>query len=1012
MHLKSLDINGFKSFAEPTHLDFQPPKEGSNSITAIIGPNGSGKSNIADAVRWVMGEQSLKQLRGKKSHDIIFAGSAGKGSMGASTVTMTLDNSDHRAPIDYEELVITRRLYRSGESEYIVNGNTVRLIDLQILLAQAQFGQGSYAVIGQGMIDHLLLQSAEERKDFFDEAVGIKEFQLKRHHALLKLHHTKENIAQGQLVLQEVEPRLRLLKRQVHKLEQRQEVELKLREWQERYYYTLYHEFSEKILHLQKELKKVDEDYHLESLRVTAAQDELSTLAHEAGREQVFRELQDAYQRLMKERTEAEKDLAVLSGKLQTEFSRAGKHNVGWIENKVGELQRQKHALGEELAAESELLKKYRVELSELVSDLACTEREKIRLQRGQTEGEKQLYDLKQGHHEMALEGLKAVQSIITERGRFPGTVYGMVAQLADVEEKFRVALEVAAQSHMASIVVETDRVAEACIAFLKDQQLGVATFLPLNTIRPRAIPQDIQEMLKVKGVYGLATELVQFKSLFTHIFSYVFGSTLIVHDIDVARRIGIGRVRMVTLEGDLIEVSGSMKGGFRRRRERGIHFSQKGGESGYHEVEALEKELTETVEELHTLEKQYSTLQAKRMESETNERVQAQKITLLEERQRELLRELSTLEQERALSSMDSAEYGQLMKEFARDRDKLAAHIDALIKKTADAEEKIVAFHEDEEDKRNRIFNVQDTLRHAQDALQQVAARRNELQMEMVKLETHEEDVEQELFDQLKIGAGALKDKGVEPFGPGAFDGAKVEIEKLKYTLSLIGGIDEEVMTEYTETKDKYEHLTSELQDLDKAYADLEELIAELDALMKKKHVQTFAKMQKEFARYFKLLFDGGKAELVEVYGEEEVEDVQDVGNVVTDENVEDEGTEEKKRGRKILRGIEVQACPPGKKITNIQALSGGEKTLTSIALVCAILHVNPPPFVMLDEVEAALDEANTLRFTKILHELSRQSQFVIITHNRVTMHAADVLYGVTMGEDGMSKLVSVRMK
>lgn len=1006
MHLKSLDINGFKSFAEPTHLEFQPPRDGANSITAIIGPNGSGKSNIADAVQWVMGEQSLKQLRGKKSHDIIFAGSAGKGSMGAATVTMTLDNSDHRAPIDYEELVITRRLYRSGESEYIVNGNTVRLIDLQILLAQAQFGQGSYAVIGQGMIDHLLLQSAEERKDFFDEAVGIKEFQLKRHHALLKLHHTKENIVQAELVLQEVEPRLRILKRQVHKLEQRQEVELKLREWQERYYYTLHHEFAQKLESITRELKKVDDIYRADQSRMTAAQDELSALAHEAGGEQ-FRELQDTYQRLMKERTEAEKDLAVLSGKLQTEFSRAGKHNVGWIENKVGELQRQKHALAEELGAESELLKKYRSEFSELISELARAEREKIRLQRAQTEGEKQLYDLKQGHHEMALEGLKAVQAIITERGRFPGTVYGMVAQLADVEEKFRVALEVAAQSHMASIVVETDHVAEACIAFLKEQQLGVATFLPLNTIRPRAIPQDINELLKVKGVYGLATELVQFKSIFADIFSYVFGSTLIVHDIDVARRIGIGRVRMVTLEGDLLEVSGSMKGGFRRRRERGIHFSQKGGEGGYREVEALEKELTETVEELQKVEKEFSLFQEQRVGAETNERVQAQKITLLEERQRELLREISALEQERALSSMDSIEYSQLMKEFTRDREKLAAHIETLAKKIAEAEKKVVAFHEDEERKRERIFKVQDTLRHAQDALQQVAARRNELQMEMVKLETHEEDVEQELFDQLKIGAGALKDKGVEPFGPDALDDAKVEIEKLKYTLSLIGGIDEGVMVEYTETKGKYEHLTSELDDLSKAYADLEELIAELDALMKKRHAETFTKMQKEFARYFKLLFDGGKAELVEVYGEEE--EMQNAEFKMQNEGEEEEG--KRKRG-KILRGIEVQACPPGKKITNIQALSGGEKTLTSIALVCAILHVNPPPFVMLDEVEAALDEANTLRFTRILHELSRQSQFVIITHNRVTMHAADVLYGVTMGEDGISKLVSVKMK
>ncbi len=244
--------------------------------------------------------------------------------------------------------------------------------------------------------------------------------------------------------------------------------------------------------------------------------------------------------------------------------------------------------------------------------------------------------------------------------------------------------------------------------------------------------------------------------------------------------------------------------------------------------------------------------------------------------------------------------------------------------------------------------------------------------------------------------------------------DSAKNEIEKLKYTLSLIGGIDEEVLMEYEETKQKYDRLLSELDDLKKAVEDVSELIAELDTVMKKKHTQAFSKIKKEFSRYFEILFEGGKAELVEVYGEEDEEEAaelsQEAGVVEGGEDLSD--TAPKKKRKEILTGIEVTACPPGKKIKNIAALSGGERTLTSIALVCAILHTNPPPFVFLDEVEAALDEANTVRFNKILHELSTRSQFILITHNRATMHAANVLYGVTMGNDGVSKLLSVKLQ
>ena len=289
-------------------------------------------------------------------------------------------------------------------------------------------------------------------------------------------------------------------------------------------------------------------------------------------------------------------------------------------------------------------------------------------------------------------------------------------------------------------------------------------------------------------------------------------------------------------------------------------------------------------------------------------------------------------------------------------------------------------------------------------------------MQVAITKSQTHQEDLEQEVFSELREGVGVIIEKGSQYIEEDAIDQSKVEIEKLKYKLSLIGGIDEEVVGEYEETKERYDTLSMELDDLSKASSDLEKMITELDKLMKKKHKESFKKIKKEFSRYFKLLFEGGEAELAEIYGEDKVDeeemDVEAEGTGL-DLSVQpdDEDVVPKKRRRKILQGVEVYACPPGKKIKNITALSGGERTMTSIALLCAILHTNPSPFVLLDEVEAALDEANTFRFTKILNELSEQSQFIIITHNRVTMHAVDVLYGVTMGSDGMSKLVSVKL-
>ncbi|MFH0857369.1 MAG: AAA family ATPase, partial [Candidatus Magasanikbacteria bacterium] len=492
MYIKSITINGFKSFAEKTVLDFVGPKRGKNSITAIVGPNGSGKSNVSDAIRWVLGEQSMKQLRGKKSEDIIFSGSEYKGQLGSASVTMALDNTDKRIPIEYDEIVITRRIYRSGESEYVLNGNEVRLFDLQLLLAKGQFGQGSYSIIGQGMIDRLILQSTEERKNFFDEAVGIKEFQLKRHQAILKLIRTKEHVAQAEWLLGEISPRLKTLKRQVQKLEERQGIEVELREVQETYFSTIWSYNNAHIEGLKKELDSLTLTQKEQQTLLDEVQEELAHLARESSRER-FDELQKAYQDVMKQKGALEKERAMLLGKLQTEYSKAGKQNIGWIENKIGEVKNslkevelEKKRLQGELTEAKSHIKEKEIFLGNLLV-------EKTQLQNRVARLEQEILNATYQQSIQQFTGLRAVEEI-RSKGKSFGLVYGTVSELASVDPKYQTALDVAAGNNLSSLVVDTELTGENCIRYLREKQLGYATFLPISKIRGRFVAQDLYE--------------------------------------------------------------------------------------------------------------------------------------------------------------------------------------------------------------------------------------------------------------------------------------------------------------------------------------------------------------------------------------------------------------------------------------------------------------------------------------------------------------------------------------
>ncbi len=1010
MYLKRLEIKGFKSFAEKTVLDFLPYNNNRYSITAIVGPNGSGKSNVSDAIRWVMGEQSLKTLRGKKSEDVIFNGSEVKGQLSAAEVTMVLDNSSVVAGQpsavmpDFSEITVSRRLYRSGEGEYLINNNPVRLLDVHLFLAQAQFAQHSYSVVGQGTIDKLLTVTPAERKDFLDEASGIKEFQIKQHQAQLKLSRTKENLDQAQRLVEEVEPRLKILAKQVKKLEKRQEIEIELKSQQETYYASLFTANKAELDVIAQTLSQVEVDYRAVFGELDHVQNELATLAKASTRQEVFSQLQTQFQILMREKNDIERQLAIKDGQMRSEYGKEGKQNISWLDEKIHTLSSQYDALSAHISAMQLELEQSSVAVVEQKNILEQISAEKTRAQLKVADLEKQIFYDQSEHNYRQVSGLFAVQSILENKDRF-GTVYGLVAELGEVEEKYRLALEVAAGSYLSAVVVENEEVARLGIEFLRHNRLGTATFLPLNKIRPRSGDEAIDYILQMPGVIGLASDIIKYEDKFHTIFSFVFGQTVVVEDLMAAQKIGVGRARMVTLTGDVVEKTGAMKGGFKQIKKGSLGFS---GHVSWSQDKLVQSQAEVQLEKqkIADLEVRYEKTKEQLFAAESKKQIASSRLQLLEEEIKKAAEEKGSLEHERALYSADPAQIGALLAQLAAEKKVLEAQKIEKETEVAACADKINNFNREEEEKKQRVFSLQDLMQKKQQHLNEILAKRSDLKIEVAKLETKQDAIAEEV--RMELGVSVETVSQIHPSVLGREHMAQLldEIQKLKYQLSLIGGIDTEVVGEYEQTKERFDFLSDQISDLRSAFADLEKMILELDEIMKKKRAASFKKIRKEFDRYIKILFGGGDGDIYEVYGQTNEEDQVDAEtDLLAAEEV-------KPKQEKILTGIDISINPPGKKVKNINTLSGGERTLASIALICAILSYNPSPFVVLDEVEAALDEANTRRFAQIVSELSTRSQFIIISHNRVTMHAADALYGVVMNNDGISKLLSVKLE
>ena len=1179
MYLKALEIQGFKSFPEKTVLTF------GEDITAIVGPNGSGKSNISDAIRWVMGEQSTKALRGAKMEDVIFDGTQKRKGLGFAEVSLVIDNTGHLFDLEDSEVMITRRYYRSGESEYYINRRSVRLKDVNELFMDTGLGREGYAIIGQGKIDEILSVKSADRREVFEEAAGISRFRHRKEEAERKLARTDENLVRindkiDELGLQ-VEP-LRLQSEKARKfLILRDELRtLEVSVWMEQL--EKLRTTSIKVLadyenavrqkeEAQQEVERLyaaaegfaeqmrGKDVEADAIRFAISQVEADANECEnaisliknniqnnlENADRIRRELEAQEGRagsIAAQITERQERLKEISGEMDgirgqvaqktAEAEELGK-NAGTLAAELENL-RQKAELENSSAAEArallsalaaaaqelmdrdETVGQELIALEERLTEAAgnvrsvTDELEKAREERDglsniisgyemrlqsrkkkAADAEQKQVSLKMQENnlnsrihmlsemEKMYEGYsKAVKVVMSdaERGILHG-VHGPVAGLLHVPDQYAVAIETALGGAMQNIVVDSEEDGKAAIQHLKRRDAGRATFLPLSAIRSADFRDG--RVVDEKGIIGLGDELIQFDKKYEKIFSNLLGRVVIAQDLDVAvsiaRKYG-HRFKLVTLDGQVLNPGGSMTGGsanrsagiLSRANELQRLREQQSGLSA--DLKAAEHALEEARRELTAANYEMETAQAQRREHENavlklKERVTAaeEQKAELENRRQTLKTELEQIKARAARTEEDTAQARERITQLEGAAAALRAEADGKAKGQSDLQERMTAisgdlaaasarlaalegekaasekamaelealrrdidgdrearadlmvrFQENNRTLEAEILEKQQTLQalrtqtqEKNDAIRRLNEEKLALEAERNRADKDSRDKNAELLamerevsvlEQKKLSAALeekqLLDKLWETYelSHEAARQQRVELEsvpkaqrrigELKRSISGLGNINLDSIEEYQRVNERYTYLTEQRDDVEKSKAELEQIIAKITEEMRTIFAQQFQAIQTAFSQTFLELFGGGRAAL-------ELEDPEDILNC----------------------GIEIKAQPPGKALKTISLLSGGERAFVAIALYFAILKVRPTPFCVMDEIEAALDDANVVRFASYMRQMSDKTQFIVITHRRGTMEEADVLYGVTMQEQGVSRMLTINL-
>lgn len=1181
LHLKKVSIQGFKSFADRTEIEF---KEG---ITAIVGPNGSGKSNIADAIRWVLGEQSVKVLRGDKMEDVIFSGTESRKALGYAEVTIVFDNRDETIPIDYQEVAITRRMFRSGESEYYINKSPCRLKDIRELFMDTGIGKDGYSIVGQGRIDEILSTKPEDRRNIFEEAAGIIKYKSKKAEAEKKLESTNNNLLRIKDIIIELqnqhdnlkeqsdrakiyidlsdkvkEIEVNLIIREIEKLEEEvKSIRIEKGKIEERLNSLLdgKKELEDKLNGLKEAINKKDQIYEsIEKQRdeiISSINDKKNGLTvleekikfYNKDIERLKGELDSLNQKLAKLENEkvylsevsatSEEELNIskedylkkndkverLNEKIKNveQQIQDGKNRIVDLYNLVAEKKSKLNGIInfrdnilkriDQIKREIDLLQGRIEESQKFINKLEEDELEK---NRQIIEGNKHLTSLTLEEERLRKE-LEHINSIIDQNkielqdniarfnmlknmedgyeGYYKGVknlmlackrenklkdkLIGIVAELIKTDEKYEKAIEVALGGSLQNIVTKDEEDAKYIINYLREQKLGRVTFLPLTNIKGNPIYIDKKDRGNY-NIVGLGSELVYYENKYRNIVEYLLGRTIVVKDLDdatnVARRFNYS-YKVVTLEGDIINPGGSITGGSLPKANNLLNRRNR--------IEKIKEEINRLLGKQEELEKQKLNLQSQlestankiedqenklytinidvvKIENEKNKHILEtnrcnESIEKLKNEMHQLDLEIISINQDekKIIDEIKSINFQietvkkqieELVKEHEEDKVILQKALDEVTNfkiqinlmenRIIDSKEKLILIEKEYEQTKKDIFNKNHEIDSLTESIKKESEHISQIRNIIIELQNKKVELDNKIIEIKDQRERLMKDfyqiqddlmelnekvsnvekernkwniketkcnmslnnvyfKLLEEYGldyeeakklwiPLNVDEAKEELLKLKNKIKQLGNVNLNSIEEYKAIKERLDFITKQHDDLLMAKEDLEKVILDMEEKMKVQFINSFNSINEEFNKVFSKLFNGGKASL-------ELEDESDVLNC----------------------GIEIKAQPPGKKLQTLNLLSGGEKSLTAVALLFAIINIKPAPFCILDEIDAALDDANISKYAEYLRNLSKDTQFIIITHRKGTMEMADVLYGITMEEEGVSKVLSVKL-
>ena len=1182
MYLKRLELYGFKSFADKTVLEFMP------GITSVIGPNGSGKSNISDAIKWVLGEQSMKSLRGAKSEDIIFAGTQNRKSLGYAECSIVFDNQDAKLPIEYAEVTVTRRIYRSGETGYFINKTPCRLKDILELFMDTGIGKDGYSVIGQGKIDEILSNKSEDRRHIFEEASGIVKYRVRKQETEKKLEQTKLNLLRVNDILSEIEGKIEPLKAQSEKAKKFLDLREELKNIEISLFlynidiakekieaiskdFNILHEQlvteenkKEELQQLKEKLKQETENLNIQietlqnigfesTNKIERLNSEINVAKEriEANKENYDRylkeieELQIKSNELIEEKEQktskkqnlfenkkkfeqelnqkqkelneltsklSEKELQIEEEKQKVEFNtdlRYEKLNQMNTQNANFEnLEKREKIIKEELSNVISELDEQRMNKTEILKTFTEIEdaREKVRkameeiTQKKEESNQKIVqYDsaihqlendvrIKQARHQFLTEterekegynkSVKALLLDCEKNANLAKGMHGVLANLLVVSKEYKTAIEMSLGQGLQNIVTDTEETAKKLVEYLRENNLGRASFLPISSMKGKKLEKINQK--NITGVIGIASDLVKYDSIYEQIILNLLGRTVVVENMDVA--IALARqnsysFKIITLKGDVVNPSGSITGGSVATRTVNILGRKE-------EINQLAKEIQKQKEKLQTIQtekeeyvasienilEEAAGLEKQIADTEIMYATEKQKVVLLEENiakleiRRNKLKEeqqknieekqnitliKQTIEKEISHIEEENRQLNQVIAEFVTLNSDSQKYIDDLNFNITNLKISVSSFDESQssideivqrieqemQDNKTSIENKkqlrqkilqenEELTQSIQNIINQIQAVKEEVNNSSAKVEELKKiriikNEEQNKTEDTQKQQSQIMDDLKEQITKIEFRKSKIELEMentinkmwedyeltpnqitqyekpenialttkkvncLRNEIKELGSINIDAIEEYKQTSQRYDFMCEQRLDLENASAKLKKMITEMTINMKEQFTSQFKLINQNFKETFVQLFGGGQAEL----------------KLTDEDNV-------------LECGIDIEVQPPGKKLQNMMLLSGGEKAFTAIALLFAILKINPAPFCVLDEIEAALDDVNVYRFADYLKQFAKQTQFLIITHRKGTMEVADTVYGITMEENGISKLLSIKLK